>query len=211
MLFDTTPKGSWTLKSTVSRDIVTHQHGEYPNQQFCCGFFLATTWDMLSEPASPCQCSCYSSVLGTILPKIRTLILKSFPNTQCLKKYSPGQKIRETKVFLTLPADVLRNHLIVITSTKKGNKASVMIIFTKQKNPKPIPSPCSEQILSISYTQHKTTLQSAIFLKTSSINTANRQQELLKTSNKSETKNPSKKIHLQELRKYPQSVSQWQL
>lgn len=140
---------------------------------------------MLSEPASPCQCSCYSSVLGTILPKIRTLILKSFPNTQCLKKYSPGQKIRETKVFLTLPADVLRNHLIVITSTKKGNKASVMIIFTKQKNPKPISSPCSEQILSISYTQHKTTLQSAIFLKTSSINTAdNRNFWKLQTSQK---------------------------
>lgn len=67
--------------------------------------------------------------------------LKSFPNTQCLKKYSPGQKIRETKVFLTLPADVLRNHLIVITSTKKGNKASVMIIFTKQKTPNQFPVP----------------------------------------------------------------------
>lgn len=140
-------------------------------------------------------------------PKIRTLVLKSFPNTQCLLKYSPGQKIRETN---TLPADVLRNHLIVITSTKKGNEASVTIIFTKKKKTKPIPSPCSEQILSISYTQHKTTLQSAIYFKTSLIDTANRQLQLLKTLNKSETKNPSKTIHLQELRKYPQSVSQRQ-
>lgn len=80
-------------------------------------------------------------------PKIRTLTLKSFPNTKCLQKHSPGYKVQETKVLLSLPADILWNHLKVTRSTKKGNKQPWWSSSHRKKKKKDlIPNPCSEQI-----------------------------------------------------------------